>query len=69
MVLRFLLSQLRAFPKLAPPGLKPHNFCCGDGLSYVALGVIGDVNQQAAKCGWQLLFADYSVFFQLGWAE
>ena len=34
------------------------NLCGRDRLADVALGVVGDVNEKAAECGWQGFLAD-----------
>lgn len=46
-----------------------HEFGGGDGLSDVALGVFGDVDEQSSEGGGQLAFSDYAGLFQVGVGE
>ena len=41
------------------------NFRSGDRLADVALGVVGDVNEEAAERGWQRLLADRSGLLEI----
>ena len=57
-------ARLRAAAALIHVARCRHDFGGGDGLADVALGVVGDVDEQAADgCG-QLLFADGARFVQ-----
>ena len=53
------------FVDLLAFGFGEKNFRGGDRLADVALGVVGDVNEQAAERRWQRLFADRSRLLEV----